>query len=211
MSGGIPELLVKSDFSSPLLYKIYKYLRIIHRNGIVYQPMRRFFTENELITIITTLKNCPYDTEFIDKFKDGIYEDKNSRSTHNLGNFLERTFVSSFIQKKINHMAKKFYPNKPTDGEIEVLECLFYNYANKVFQPKNDDELGYDGDVVYASFKRKELQLESINRLFSNIGNRITEKRNQAINEALTKSLYSTDINGNKIYENVEQLITSFL
>ncbi len=211
MSGGIHELLVKDDFSSPLLYKIYKYLRIMHRNGIVIQPMRRFFTENELITIITTLKNCSYDTEFIVKFENGIHEDKNLRSNHNLGNFLERTFVSSFIQKKINHMAKKFYPNKTTDGEIEVLECLFYNYANKVFQPKNDDELGYDGDVVYASFKRKELQLESINRLFSNIGNRICERRNQAINEALTKSLYSTDIHGNKIYGNVEQLITSFL
>ncbi len=211
MSGGIPELLIKDDFLSPLLYKIYKYLRIIHRNGIVRQPMRSFFTENELITIITTLKNCPYDTEFIVKFENGIYEDKNLRSNHNLGNFLERTFVSSFIQKKINHMAKLIYPNKPTDGEIEVLQCLFYNYASKVFQPKNDDELGYDGDVVYASFKRKELQLESINRLFSNIGNRICERRNQAINEALTKSLYSTDIHGNKIYGNVEQLITSFL
>lgn len=208
---GIPELLVKSDFSSPLLYKIYKYLRIIHRNGIVQQTIRSFFTENELTTIVTTLKNCPYDTEFLVKFENGIHEDKSLRNNYNLGNFIERTFVSSFIQKKMNHIAKLFYPNKLIDGEIEVLECLFYNYANKVFQPNNDDELGYDGDVVYASFKRKELQLESINKLFSNIGNRIGERRKKIINEVLTKSLFNTDIHGNKIYKNIEILITSFL
>lgn len=212
MENNIPELLVEADFSSPLLYKIYKYLRIIHRNGMVKQPIREFFTENDLMTIIDTLRNCPYDNEFINQFRAGVCENMSMRNRNNTQNRTNREFTRSFIRKNTNEVVKSLYPNQTTDGEIDVLECLFYNYANQVFAPRNNTELGYNGDGVYASFKRKELQLEEMNKLFCNMGNRIVDLKEKTINQALDSSMYRTNIQGNKIYEDIpKSLVTDYL
>lgn len=211
MSAPIPELLVREDFNSPILYKIYTYLRIIYRIGIAKTPIREYFTKNELMTIIDTLQNCPSDTEFTEKFKKGICENVSMRDSANLQNRTERTFNSSFIRKKTNPIIKSLYPNTPIDGEIDVLDCLFYKYASKVFEPLNDGELGFDGDGIRASFKKKELQLEAINKLFCNMGNRINKSRNDLINKSL-ETVHRKDSMGNKIYEDLpKELITSYL
>lgn len=207
----IPELLTKNDFSSPILFKLYKYMRILHRNGFVKQPIRDFFTERELKTIIDTLRNCQNDSEFTEKFKQGICEDI-SLSKYIENRRISRTFKPSFINKNTNEIFKYLFPNKPTEGEIDVLECLLYNYAIEVFEPTNDSELGFDGEGLSASFKKKELQLAKMNELFCNMGNRLNERKATTINNALTTSMYRTDSTGNKIYEDIPtNLVTDFL
>jgi len=207
----IPELLTKNDFSSPILFKLYKYMRILHRNGIVKQPIRDFFTERELTTIIDTLRNCPNDSEFVEKFKQGICEDKSLR-TSDISDRIDRTFKPSFVNKHTNQVVKYLHPNKPTSGEIDVLECLLFNYSSQVFEPTNDSELGFDGEGLSASFKKKELQLAKMNELFCNMGNRLNERKATTINNALTTSMYRTDSTGNKIHEDIPtNLVTDFL
>ena len=212
MNPEIPELLVRTDFYSPILYKIYTYLRIIHRNGSVNKSIREYFTNNDLMTIIDTLQNCPDNTEFIDKFKSGTCEDVSKRNRNNMLNRTQREFSSSAFKATTNPIIKSIYPTQPINGEIDVLECLFYNYASTVFNPIDNTELGYDGQGVYPSFKRKELQLEEMNKLFCNMGNKINNSRNEAINTALDKSFKRTENNGNVVRESLpKQLISDYL
>ncbi len=210
---GLPELLTSNDFSSPLLFKLYRYLRIIHRIGIG-PNIRQFFSKNELTNIINTLKNCPDDSEFRDLFKEGVCENKSYRNTANMTNRVDRTFESSFINKHTNQIIKKFYPNEPTKGEIDTLECLLYKYSSKVFQAYSREEYGFwDGDgSVNPSFKKKELQLIEMNKLFCNMGNRINNRKETLKNTYLTNSMYRTDATGNKIYEDIpKNEITNYL
>lgn len=183
----IPELLERSDFLSPLLYKVYKYLRIIYRNGLSNYPINSYFNEKELKNIIDTLRKC--DVDFNEKYDSGYCENTSLRSTYNLQNRIDRTFQPYYTRKMLNSAEKYINSSKKaTKGELDVLECIFYGYAEKVFYPNNDSELAYVDELgLNRSFKKKELQLAMINSLFCNMGNRIQVRRDNTAKELLAK------------------------
>lgn len=182
-----PELLERKDFISPLLYKIYKYLRIIYRLGISSSPITSYFTNNELKTIVDNLRNC--NSDFREKYDSGYCENISLRDSENMLNKVHRGFQPSYTQKILNKTEKFITSsNKATQGEINVLECIFYRYAETVFYPTDESEIGYwDNDGLTVSFKKKELQLATMNSLFCNIGNRIQSQYINTAKDALVE------------------------
>jgi len=214
MEQNIPELLVKNDFDSPMLFKIYNYLRIIYRNGISQKPLTTFFTNSELRTIIDTLRNCVGDTEFNEKFNLGYCESISKRDAVNMYNRTERTFGPSFTRSLLNNAEYYITPSgRVSKGEIEVLECLFFNYAEQVFRPNNIDEVGFvDEHGVRRDLKKKSLQLETLNKLFCNMGNRIKDNKKAIINQMWNDKLLRKDADGRTINESLpSRLVTDYL
>ncbi len=167
LAESIVHILTSDDFACPLLYKLYKYMLLIHKIGINV-PIRQRFTESEINTIIYTLKHSTGNTDFIDKFNEGICENRDLRHTENIRNYVERTFESSIYNQITNPIMKSLYPNQSTNGEMDVLDCLLYQYARQVFEPFCQEEIGfYINDATYL-LKKKEYQLIEMNKLFGN-------------------------------------------
>ena len=208
----IPELLEKKDFLSPLLYKVYKYLRIIYRMGVTVNPITYYFTPNELKILVDNLSKC--DSDFNEKYNKGYCEDLHQRDRNNLMNRVDRSFVPSFVKRTRNKVEKIISdPSIATQGELDTLECIFYDYAEKVFSPENVDEIGFEDEYgLNRKLKKKQYQLDIINSLFCNIGNRIETNRQKAIQEVIETNMKRTTSNNKVIHELLpSNLITDYL
>jgi hypothetical protein len=209
---GPPELLTQQDFISPLLYKVYKYLRIIYRNGVSMFPLYHYFDKTELYLLVDTLRKTEQD--FNEKFNDGYCENIGLRNCANLINRTYRTFEPSTTRKALNYLELCFKSsNKATIGELIILEYIFYHYSEEVFYPKSDCEVGfYDVYDLTRSFKKKEYQLEYMNQLFNNLGNNINRNYTIMVQEVLDTHLKRTTYDKKVVYESIpHQCIIQYL
>ena len=208
----IPALLERQDFVSPLIYKVYKYLRIIYRNGVSQHPITHYFTQNELVTIVDTLRRC--DVNFNEKYRNGYCENVDKRDRDIFTRTVERNFEPS-ITKQITNTFETFFksPSVATQGELDVLECIFYEYAEEIFYPRSEDELEWRDDFGLARpFKKTELQLAKISSLFCNMEHDIRMRRDAIIDKAIDANMSRTTFKNVRVREDIpKNLITDYL
>lgn len=207
---GWPESLTEEEIGNPFLYKIYVYLRAVFFSGSFGTDIKKNFTRKEINLMVQALRDCKDDPEFMDKLNKGVCERVGLRANNIYGR-IDRTFKPSVIRSAMNKL-ENINPfrgeGEATEGEIQILDCLLYQYADDVFLAKTEEETGWV-DRTSSQDKRPmrkyELQLPIFNKLFCNMGNRLVKRRDKLISAIAEDKITRTDEKGNKITESIPQ------
>jgi len=205
--------LEKTDFISPLLYNIYKYMCIISKGDDISKTtnIKDFLNNYQLKILIDKLYE--YDNEFINDVENGIYKSGYFREGEMILSLPEYDY--SIIQKYKNKF-DKIMSNNIIDGELNALDKTLYKLSidtihiddhdayqlgrgyfsytdeNYNIRPLHD-QIGEDGILIKG-------QYELFNELFLGIGNKLIERKKKL----LTIFFDNIGKNDNKNFPNKE-------
>lgn len=207
-----PYFLIEKDFHSPLLWKIYKYMKTLQagEKAVVEKRITYYFNYNELNIIINNIKK--YDEIIFKRYFDegygynGYYMSFYQRALPN--------YYGSDIQKFCNTIEEYvFFWKSIKLGEIKALEALLYKYSDIVISIADYEayELGRvpDDDYILFNLRPKEDQLIKFNELFGNINYQLNQRK-IALAKYIEKNI--TNYTNNKRYIEIPNgIISSFV
>ena len=173
--------LQKSDFHSPLLWKIYKFMKAITHGGrnVLTDRITNFLNEADLNIIVENVKRCA--SQFEEYYKSGTkYKGYETSFNGRLTPF----YYGSTLQKHLNAVERMNLLKGVKPGEIKALEAVLYEFADNIIHIGDAEafDLGRNVGDRHFNIRPKGEQLERINKLFCGIGDRIISRKKKLAN-----------------------------
>lgn len=171
----IPNILRKTDFDSPLLYKVYSYLVKLNLHN--FPNIHTFFTNSQISLLFDKASEChPRIIEI-----------------YNLGEVLAGCYNNfmgmpiRYVQKSnIRAVKNKFSCIENIYGKALALDTLFDSFKNKL--TKSDSEKTDEELLQYIVFHNKEYQLQIMDNLFCGMQSKILKRKQNLLKNVLDQT-----------------------